>query len=153
MIDDNDKNPTTPPQYPDHIGWTLSKAQRLWQQHFITKINALGFDWYTASTGNVTGHLPRNGISQKKLIERIGLTKQAVNQQIDELVKAGILKRTVNKTDKRARIIRYTDEGIKALIEIDKIKLILNQEYQIALGKDDYYKLIKIIDKLTRHYD
>lgn len=93
MIDDKTKETPKIPQYPSHIGWTIAKISRLWNKQFVQKTNALGHDWFSLSASNLLGHLPRKGLNQKALTTRTGLTKQAVNQQIDDLVKANILKR------------------------------------------------------------
>lgn len=85
------------------------------------------------------GRLPRKGLNQKELAARIGYTKQAVNQQIDELVKAGILIRTISKTGKRARIIS----------DIDKIKLKIEQNHLDIVGQDALDQLTQTVDKFT----
>ncbi|MBL1420096.1 MAG: MarR family transcriptional regulator [Alphaproteobacteria bacterium] len=149
MVDKNSENEPKIPQYPSHIGWTIAKISRLWSQQFVQKTNALGHNWFTLSASNLLGHLPRKGLNQKALTTRTGLTKQAVNQQIDDLVKANILKRTVSQTDKRARIISYTDKGLAALKDIDKIKLEIEQDYIKIIGQDALDQLIKTVDKLT----
>lgn len=149
MIDDKNENKPKIPQYPSHIGWTLAKAYRLWENNFVKKINALGYEWFTMSASNLLGHMPRKGIDQKSLTARTGLTKQAVNQQINELVKADILLRNVSETDKRARIINYTAKGLEALKDIDKIKLEINQEFTNIIGQDALQQLTQTIDKLT----
>lgn len=149
MVDNKTENNPKIPQYPSHIGWTIAKISRLWNQQFVQKTNALGHNWFTLSASNLMGHLPRKGLNQKALTQRTGLTKQAVNQQIDDLVKANILKRTISPTDKRARIISYTNKGLSALKDIDKIKLEIEQDYIKIIGQDALNELIKTVDKLT----
>lgn len=149
MIDHKIKDSQEIPQYPSHIGWTISKISRLWNKQFVQKTNALGHEWFTLSASNLMGHLPRKGISQKALTARTGLTKQAVNQQIDDLVSANILKRTVSDTDKRARIVSYTDKGLQALKDIDKIKLEIEKDYIDIIGKEALDQLVQTIDQLT----
>lgn len=149
MIDNKTEKESKIPQYPSHIGWTLAKAYRLWEREFVSKINNFGHEWFTMSASNLLGHMPRKGINQKALTARTGLTKQAVNQQIDELVKVGILTRTVSEADKRARILNYTDKGLAALKDIDKIKLEIQQDFVKSVGQDALDQLTNTIDKLT----
>lgn len=153
MIDDKKNKKQNIPTPPPHIGWTLAKAYRLWENLFVQRINKLGHEWFTMSASNLLGHMPRKGIDQKSLTARIGYTKQAVNQQINELVKAGILVRSVSKTDKRARIVTYTDKGLDALRDVDKIKLEINNEFSNIAGQDALTQLTDTIDKIEAAYN
>ena len=83
------------------------------------------------------------------LAERTGLSKQAVQQLVDDLVAAGILVRTPDPADKRARIVRYTDKGLAAMADGNRIKLRIEAEFADQLGARDLARLKEILSKLA----
>ena len=60
------------------------------------------------------GHIPRAGIRQSALIERVATTKQAVQQILDGLEAEGIVERIADPADGRGKYVRYTGEGLRA---------------------------------------
>lgn len=153
MVDkktDGTSSSTNMPAYPaDHIGWSLWQGARVWQTLFVGKVRALGHEWFTMSSSTLMGNLSRKGATQKLLTERVGLSKQAVNQQIDELVGVEILVREVSAQDKRVRVVRYTEKGRAALVEIDRIKLEIEAEFAQIIGADDMVVVKRAIDALV----
>lgn len=140
----------TPPAYPvDHIGWSLWQGAQIWHEKFVREVRALGYDWFTLSSSTLMGNLSRKGMTQKVLTARVGLSKQAVNQQIDELVRVGILERRVSEKDKRVRVVHYTARGAKALLAVDQVKLAIDAEFAAILGPDDMALIKAAIDKLV----
>lgn len=140
-----------PPDYPaDHIGWSLWLGARIWHEKFVGSVRALGHDWFTMSSSTLLGNLSRKGASQKVLAARLGLTKQAVNQQIDDLVAAGILVREVSARDKRVRLVHYTAKGSAALVEIDRVKLEIEEAFGQIVGRDDMRAIKRGVEKLAQ---
>src|SRR5262245_52164527 len=74
---------------PDHIGWRLWQANRVWLKTFAEAMRSSGHDWFTDSRAGLMGLIPRTGIRQSALIERTGTTKQAVQQLLDGLEAEG----------------------------------------------------------------
>ena len=54
---------------------------------------ALGHSWFAEARANLLAHLDREGTPQAQLVTRMSVTKQAVQQFIDELVEDGIVER------------------------------------------------------------
>jgi DNA-binding MarR family transcriptional regulator len=61
-------------------------------------------------------HLDFEGIRLTELASRVGVTKQAVGQLVDDLEAAGMVERIDDPTDKRARRIRFSRRGYAALM-------------------------------------
>jgi DNA-binding MarR family transcriptional regulator len=78
------------------------------------------------------GHLSRNGTRQSELTESSGLTKQAVQQTLDELEARGIVQRAPDPDDRRGRVVRYKRAGVAALADADRIKRKIERA---AIGK------------------
>lgn len=137
-------------ELPNHIGWQLWQASRLWMDMFVDRLRAGGYESITFAQANVLGHLDReHGVRQTVIAERAGLTKQAVGQFIDELEASGLVERVSDPEDGRARLISYTRKGHQFLIVADRIKTEIEAEYGTALGGGDLDQLKTILARLV----
>ena len=62
-------------------------------------------------------HLDFDGIRLTDLAARVGVTKQAVGQLVDDLADLGMVERISDPTDKRARRVRFSRRGHAALLQ------------------------------------
>ena len=67
---------------------------------------ARGHGWMAEARGAVVGHLRPGGMSQSVLPAAMGISKQAVQQLVDELVAEGIVERIPDPADGRGKIVR-----------------------------------------------
>jgi DNA-binding MarR family transcriptional regulator len=134
----------------DHIGWQLWQANRLWLTEFVNAMQQAGHAWFGPSEANLLGHLDGAGTSQATLTERLGLTKQAVQQSLDQLAAAGIIRRDPNPADKRGRIVRYTRKGRVAMRDADRIKLELEAAFAARIGAEKLATLHDLLARLTK---
>lgn len=123
-----------PPSPPDHIGWTLWQAAQVWRGDFTAAMVAAGHGWFGHARGNLLQHIGPNGLRQGDLVDRAGLTKQAVQQFVDDLVADGILMRARDDRDARARWVRLTPAGEAAMRDADRIKAELEARWRNLLG-------------------
>ena len=149
QLDENSGSVDGNPPLLDHVGWRLWQAGRLWVDLFIAGMQEAGHGWFGLAQSNLLGCLARSGTRQGVLAERTGLSKQAVQQLVDDLVAASILVRTPDPADKRARIVRYTEKGLAAMADGNRIKLRIEAEFAEQLGAQDLARLKKILSKLA----
>ena len=133
---------------PDHIGWPLWQAAFLWKEAYIAAMQKAGHTWYGKAQSNITAFLDPKGTHQRQLVERSGLTKQAVQQLVDDLEAAGIVYRVADPRDKRARIIRYTDKGKAALRDGARIKRRIEARMTESLGDADMAQLRRLLEQI-----
>ena len=126
---------------PDHIGWTLWRATTTWRKDFVAAMAAAGHGWFAQARGNILVHIGPDGIRQGDLAEKASLTKQAVQQFVDELVKDGIVIRTQDDKDARARLVRLTPKGEAAMQDADRIKLEIETRWRNLLGDAGFAQL------------
>src|SRR5262245_46388557 len=62
-------------------------------------------------------HLDFEGIRLTELAARVGTTKQAVGQLVDDLVALGMVERIGDPEDKRAKRVRFSRRGYAALMQ------------------------------------
>lgn len=121
----------------DHIGLDLWQASMAWKARFIGEMVRQGFSWIGEARGSLIHHMEREGISQMKLAARAGITKQAVQQQLDELERDGVVERVADPDDARRKIVRFAPEGLRALEAASQIKQAIEKDYARMLGKHD----------------
>ena len=73
--------------------------------------------------------------------EKAGLTKQAVQQFVDDLVRDGIVMRAPDATDARARRVVLTEAGQAAMRDADRIKLQIETRWRDRIGSADFDRL------------
>ena len=133
---------------PDHIGWPLWQAAFLWKEAFITAMQAAGHEWYGRAQSNITAFLGPEGTRQRDLVERSGLTKQAVQQLVDDLEAAGVVVRSPDPADRRAKVIHYTAKGKAALRDGARIKRQIEARMAEGLGEDGMAQLRVLLERV-----
>lgn len=132
----------------DHVGWRLWQANRAWQAEFAAAMRAAGHGWFTEARAGLLGHIARSGVRQSMLIDRAGITKQAVQQLLDGLEAEGVIARLSDAKDRRGKQIRYTPYGLSALRDGDRIKLEIEKRYRDRIGDVDFEALMRALRAL-----
>jgi DNA-binding MarR family transcriptional regulator len=133
---------------PDHIGWTLWRAAQVWRREFTEAMVAAGHDWFGQARGNLMVHIGPGGVRQSDLVDRARLTKQAVQQFLDELETDGILTRIPDKSDARARHVMLTEAGLSAMRDADRIKAKIEARWRDQLGSADFDRLDALLRRV-----
>lgn len=79
-------------------------------------------------------HIDLDGTRVTDLADRLGVSKQAVSQLVDELESLEVLERVVDPEDARARRVRFTTKGRAGLLDGLQILAALEAEYAAILG-------------------
>jgi DNA-binding MarR family transcriptional regulator len=88
------------------------------------------------------------GISQSLLAERLGLSKQAVQQSLDQLERLGLVRRAPDPVDKRAKYAVLTETGLLALEARRDAEREVERAWQERLGKKAFGRLRKTLRKV-----
>lgn len=143
-LDDNAMPPLI-----DHVGWRLWRLARQWKTEFDTAMAARGHGWMAEARGAVVGHLRPGGMSQSALPAAMGISKQAVQQLVDELVAEGIVERIPDPTDGRGRIVRLLPRGKQAIADGNEVKLEIEARYAGRIGAARLTALNAALDALA----
>lgn len=127
-LDDN-------PELLDHVGWRIWQAAQAWKAEFEAGMVASGHPWFAEARANLLAHLDREGTPQAQLVARMGVTKQAVQQFVDELVADGIVERRANPDDRRGKVVRFTKHGLRVLNDANRVKRRIQRRYASILGE------------------
>ncbi len=132
------------PRFLAHLTVAAAEARRA----FRTDMAARGFPWHLNASGEVIAHLPPAGLSQAQLVASMGLSKQAVQQLLDQLEAAGVIRREVDPADRRARRVMLTELGRRDRDAQHAALIALEEQMRERLGKKLFAKLDKALRKL-----
>lgn len=107
-----------------------------------------GFEGIRYVHGSVFRHIEAEGSRLTTLAERSGLTKQAIGELVGELEEHGYLERVADPGDRRAKIIRLTDQGRTAQLAAARILADLEQRWSRHLGGDQVTMLRRALEKV-----
>lgn len=116
----------------------LFKAGRLANEAALARARERsGQAWLRTAHTNLFPHISFEGVRLTEIAERVGVTKQAVQVLVDDLVAAGMVERIADPADGRAKLIRWTEHGRRGLI--DGVGLLMEFEAELAgvLGAAD----------------
>jgi len=96
------------------FGQTLLRCARLVDEAALARVAARGIAVRPAHT-RLFPHLGPDGTRLSDLAKKLGVTKQAVGQLVDELASEGLLEVVPDPADGRARLVRVTAAGRDAI--------------------------------------
>jgi DNA-binding MarR family transcriptional regulator len=130
------------------IGTLLDDAQDAWRLA-LTAALAKRNSPVLGGGAELLAQLSLSGISQSLLAERMGLTKQAVQQSLDQLEKLALIRREPDPVDKRAKYVVLTESGLFALETRRDAEKEAEKLLKDALGKKAVKELSKGLRKLS----
>ncbi|MBN9346686.1 MAG: MarR family transcriptional regulator [Devosia sp.] len=130
------------------LGALLTDAQDAWQfalNQALTRREAppLG------AGAELLAQVSLAGVSQSLLAERMGLTKQAIQQSLDQLEKLALIRREMDPVDRRAKYVVLTQAGLYALELRRDAEREAERTLRDALGKKALKQLGKGLRKLS----
>jgi DNA-binding MarR family transcriptional regulator len=136
------------------VGQLLFKAARLWNERAMAEVQKRAPQARLAHT-TLLPHIDLDGTRSTEIARRAGITKQAVGQLVDDMVRLGMLERVPDPQDGRAQLVRFTDDGIAQLLAGIDVLEVIEVELGAALGASalerlqrDLTKLIPALEKL-----
>ena len=108
-----------------------------------------GYPEIRPAHGNVFGYVREEGSRLTELAERAQLTKQTMGYLVDYLEERGYVERRPDPDDKRAKIIRLTDEGREVTGVAREIIGKIETRWAELLGEDRMDRLRELLRELN----
>lgn len=121
-----------------HIGNLLLETHRRFRQELITRAHADGYGDLRLPHLHVFGNIDARGTRLTELAARAGLGPSAMLQIVDDLEQRGYLIRNADPTDRRAKLVSLTDDGLAAMRRTRKLIATMEADYAQLLGADRY---------------
>ena len=112
----------------------LFRASRLVNEEAIRRVQARTGREVRTSHTSLLPHIDLQGTRLTELARRMGVTKQAVGQLVDELVEMGMLERIQDPEDGRGKLICFTEAGRQEILAGLHTLQALEAELSVAIG-------------------
>lgn len=112
----------------------LFKAARILNEHAIARVRHRTKAPIRVAHTALFPHIELEGSRLTDLASRLGVTKQAVGQLVDELVEMDFLERAPDPADARAKLVRFTRRGRAGLLDGIGVLRGIEDELRAAVG-------------------
>jgi DNA-binding MarR family transcriptional regulator len=114
----------------------LFKCARLVNERALARVAEKGGGAARPAHTALFPHVPLDGgIRLTELASKVGITKQAVGQLVDELEAMGLFERVPDETDARAKLVRFTARGRRELHRGLAVLAEVEEELAVAVGR------------------
>lgn len=127
-------------------------ALRALTTQLLAELHARGHKALRITHSALLGNLDLEGTRINVLAERAGMTKQAMGQLLVDLEKLGYVEIRVDPTDKRAKIVSFTEYGWQIMLDTMEVICEFEAEYEAVLGKEGIQILRKALVLILEHH-
>jgi DNA-binding MarR family transcriptional regulator len=128
-------------------------AARAMEARIITAVTAAGFDDLTIAQGRVFARIGERGNRVTDLAAAAGVTKQTAGFLVDQLERAGYVRRVPDPADARARLVRIAPRGEAAVAVARMAEAEVEAEWTRHLGKPATSQLRRALTRLREITD
>ncbi|MFI0444263.1 MarR family winged helix-turn-helix transcriptional regulator [Actinomadura sp. 6N118] len=126
----------------------LTQAKDIALERLHQRLADEGFEGVRYVHGSVFRFIDPEGSRLTTLAERSRLTKQAIAELVGELEDHGYVERVADAGDRRAKIIRLTDQGKMAQVAAARILTDIEQRWALHLGGDQVTLLRRALEEV-----
>ena len=130
-----------------HLGRLLGHALRRFDERVLTLMahnmdvplalsNLAARGQVTAAHVHITRHLPLEGARLSNLAQSAGVTKQAMGDLVTQCEAWGLVTRSLDGVDKRARRVMFTQTGLDWLAAFERAVGQVEAEFKESVGQD-----------------
>lgn len=120
----------------------LGAAREAFAAEFDARIQASDMHMLSlAHAHNVLRHLGHGPLRASAIVNRCGVTKQAVSQQIAHLQRNGFVRSLPDPDDQRARLIELTECGHAAQLLVKQLFADIERDWTRRIGKEQMASL------------
>ncbi len=130
-----------------HLGRLLGHALRRFDERVLTLMahnmdvplalsNLAARGQVTAAHVHITRHLPLEGARLSDLAQSAGVTKQAMGDLVTQCEAWGLVTRSLDGVDKRARRVMFTATGLDWLAAFERAVGQAEAEFRDSVGQD-----------------
>jgi DNA-binding MarR family transcriptional regulator len=131
----------------------LLRASQTMNAETFRRLAERGFADAQPSFTRLLGNLDTEGTRIGAIARRMGTTRQAASQLLNEVTARGFVVREDDPEDRRGVVVRFTPRGRRMLEEAVEVMTEIEGEYEQVLGAKDYARLKALLRKLVDGID
>jgi MarR family transcriptional regulator, transcriptional regulator for hemolysin len=130
-----------------NILFRLAVLSRNWRKVLDREVQSAGL---TDATWRPLVHLHflGDGTRQKDLAASVGIEGPSVVRLLDTLIEKGFLERSEDASDRRAKLLRLTPEGLKIVTHIQETVAALEKELLSPFSDDEMAQMAEFVERL-----
>jgi len=136
-----------------NIGLLLFIPYRAMENRVFQKLAAAGYRDFTPAQARVFQRIGPNGTRLTELAEAAQITKQTAGFLVDQLERAGYVRRVPDPTDARARLVCIADRGAAAIPVANAVVADVEAEWTAHLGVKRMAELRRSLTRLREITD
>ena len=129
------------------LGQLLLQAFRWFDQSLLATLSARGWPELSQSQSLIFAHLEEDGTRLSELARRIGVTRQAMHQTINELRTLELVELVPDPTNRSAKLVTLTEKGKENNVAALKAFADIEAELGRQLGEENVTKLRQILQQ------
>jgi DNA-binding MarR family transcriptional regulator len=138
---------------PLNLGLLLFIPYRAMESRVFAALAEAGFGDVTPAQARVFQRIAPGGSRLTDLAEQAQITKQSAGFLVDQLERAGYVERVPDPTDARARLVRISERGARAVPIAAEVVAEVEAEWEAHLGKQRMRHLREALTRLREITD
>ena len=131
------------------LGHLLFKSARLYDEQALARVRAQsGVATLRPAHTKLLPHIDLAGTRLTDLAARLGVSKQAAGQLVEEMQQMGVLERVPHPQDGRARMVRFSARGRRGLLQGLGVLRDIEGELASELGTREIATLRRLLARL-----
>src|SRR3712207_302106 len=119
----------------------------------MTELSETGYDDIGAALGRIAKRIGPDGTRLTDLAEQALVTKQTAGHLVDQLERAGYVRRVPDPTDGRARLVQIAGRGEEVVAVARKVEAEVEAEWAAYLGPETTAQLRAALERLREITD
>jgi DNA-binding MarR family transcriptional regulator len=144
---------TEDPAGRQNLGLLCFYASRAMEARLFAALAAAGYDDMTPAQARIAARIGPHGTRLTDLAEQALVTKQTTGHLVDQLERAGYVRRVPDPTDRRARLVRIADRGLEVVALARKVEQEVEAEWTAHLGAEATAQLRAALERLREITD
>ena len=136
-----------------NLGLLCFYPSRAMEARVIAAMAAAGFDDITVAQGRIAARIGPHGTRLTDLAEQALVTKQTAGHLVDQLERAGYVRRVPDPTDARARLVQMADRGLEVVAVARRVEAEVEAEWTAHLGEEAAAQLRAALERLREITD
>jgi DNA-binding MarR family transcriptional regulator len=136
-----------------NLGLLCFLPYRAMEKRVVTALADAGFDDMTLAQGRVAARIGPSGTRLTALADQAQVTKQTAGSLVDQLERAGYVRRLPDPTDGRARLVCLAERGRAAVAVARRVEAEVEAEWTAHLGQEPARALREALTRLREVTD
>jgi DNA-binding MarR family transcriptional regulator len=127
----------------------VARATRLLASDMLRAAHERGHTQIRQAHDPVFATLPEEGARASDMAARAGITKQSMGEAIRDMVDLGLLEMTEDPSDRRAKLVTFTDAGLEIARDGKRYMHTLEQQWIAKFGEQEYETAREVLEGIV----